>query len=124
VSTRANVLIFLGTAVAVGYVFWLVRLDQLRSKYALLWTVSAAALLPLAAFPSLLEEASDIVGIDYAPSTFFLAAIAFLFLVVVHFSWELSRLESKVRTLAEELALLRTEVEGDDARPDHEPDAP
>ena len=36
-------------------------------------------------------------------------AVGFLFFVVVHFSWELSRLESRVRTLAEEIALLRAE---------------
>ena len=110
-STRANILVFLGTLGAVAYVLRLVRLEQLRSKYALLWTVIAALLLPLAAFPSVLDEVSDTIGIDYAPSTFFLAAVAFLFLVVVHFSWELSRLESKVRDLAEELTLLRADVE-------------
>jgi hypothetical protein len=110
-STRANVLVFLGTLAAVVYVLRLVRLEQLRSKYALLWTFIAALLLPLAAFPSLLDDVSDAIGIDYAPSTFFLAAVAFLFLVVVHFSWELSRLEVKVRKLAEELALLRADVE-------------
>jgi hypothetical protein len=41
-----------------------------------------------------------------------------LFLVVVHFSWELSRLETRVRKLAEELALLdhdRRTREGKDA---------
>lgn len=110
-STRANVLLFLGTLAAVVYVLRLVRLHQLRSKYALLWTVIAALLLPLAAVPSLLERVSEAIGIEYAPSTFFLAAVAFLFLVVVHFSWELSRLETKMRTLAEELALLRADVE-------------
>ena len=48
-------------------------------------------------------------GIKYEPATFFLAAIAFLFVIVVHFSWELSRLEDRTRTLAEEVALLRAE---------------
>jgi hypothetical protein len=31
--------------------------------------------------------------------------------VVVHYSWELSRLENRTRTLAEELALLRAQLE-------------
>ena len=41
----------------------------------------------------------------------FFAAIVFLFFVVVHFSWELSRLEERSRSLAEEVALLRAELE-------------
>ena len=45
-----------------------------------------------------------------------LAALAFLFLVVVHLTRELSRLETRSRAVAEELALLRRrvdELEGD-----------
>ena len=39
-----------------------------------------------------------------------LVAVTFLFLVAVHFSWELSRLEDRNRALAEEVALLRMAV--------------
>ena len=39
-----------------------------------------------------------------------MAAVAFLFVLTVHFSWELSRLEERTRTLAEEVALLRDEL--------------
>ena len=44
-----------------------------------------------------------------SPNLLFLLAIAFLLLVCVYFSWELSRLEARSRILAEELALLRGE---------------
>ena len=36
--------------------------------------------------------------------------IVFLLLVSVHLSWEVSRLEEETRTLAEDLALLRSEL--------------
>jgi Uncharacterized conserved protein (DUF2304) len=51
-------------------------------------------------------------GVHYSATIFVLVAIGFLFLVVVHYSWELSRLENRTRTLAEELALLRTRLDG------------
>jgi hypothetical protein len=60
---------------------------------------------------------SDWLGISYGPATFFLGAITLLFLVVIHFSWELSRLEERTRVLAEELALLKAEP-GTDANHD------
>ena len=42
----------------------------------------------------------------------FLVGTLFLVLVVMHLSWELSRLEDRTKILAEEVALLRTEVHG------------
>jgi len=42
-----------------------------------------------------------------------IAAIGFLLLVCVYFSFELSRLEERTRILAEELAILRAEQETD-----------
>lgn len=113
-STTVHILIVIGALVTILHILRLVRLNQLRSKYALLWLVIAALLLPLALAPGLLEWASEEVGIYYAPTTFLVLAVGFLFLVAVHYSWELSRLEAKVRSLAEGLALLQ--AEGDEQR--------
>jgi hypothetical protein len=104
-STRAHVLAIVGTLVTIVFILRLVRLRQLRSKYALVWLVTAVVLLPLGLFPDILEPIADWMGVDYAPTAFTFLALGFLFLVVVHFSWELSRLETRVRRLAEELAL-------------------
>ena len=50
-------------------------------------------------------------GVDYPPAVFLGVAVAFLLVVVVQFSWELSRLEERSRVLAEEVAFLRAEQE-------------
>ena len=50
-------------------------------------------------------------GVAYQPALFLLLGFGFLLLLAMHFSYELSRLETRVRALAEELALLRHEVE-------------
>lgn len=106
---RAHVFTSLIIAVAIAYVFWLVRRQGLRSKYALLWIAIATLLAPFAIVPKSLNWISARLGVYYPPTVLLLAAVALLFAVSVHFSWELSRLEHKVRTLAEELALLRLE---------------
>ncbi|MEL7210681.1 MAG: DUF2304 domain-containing protein [Actinomycetota bacterium] len=89
------------------------RRTRRRSKYAMLWVGVGLTLGVFALVPDVLVPISDWVGISYEPATFFLAAIAFLFLVIVQFSWELSRLEERTRSLAEELALLRAELGGE-----------
>jgi hypothetical protein len=108
-TARAHVLVVMATLITTLFIGRLVRLRQLRSKYALLWLAIGLAIVPLAAFPGLLNTASRWFGVYYAPTAFLFLATGFLFVVVVHFSWELSRLETRTRALAEELALLRAD---------------
>lgn len=110
-GTSAHVLVIVLALAVTLFIVRLVAQRQLRSKYALLWLGIAVVLVPLAAVPSLLDDVAHWLGFGYAPALLFLLAIGFLFAVVVHFSWELSRLEIRVRTLAEELALERFRAE-------------
>jgi hypothetical protein len=110
-SGQAHVLLIVATAIIALFILRLVRARQLRSKYALLWLVIGLLMLPLAAVPGVLNTISGWLGVLYSPAIFLLFAVGFLFLVVVHYSWELSRLENRTRTLAEELALLRTRLD-------------
>jgi hypothetical protein len=110
-SGQAHILIIIATLLTAWFIFRLVRARQLRSKYALLWLVIGLMLLPLAAVPGVLNTVSEWLGVFYSPTIFLLVAVGFLFVVVVHYSWELSRLENRTRTLAEELALLRAQLE-------------
>ena len=111
ISTSAHVLVIVLAAAVIVFIVHLVRSRQLRAKYSVLWLTLGLALAVLAIFPDLLVELSDLVGIDYAPAPFMLLALSFLLLLVLHFSWELSRLEDRTRTLAEEYALLRGEID-------------
>jgi hypothetical protein len=110
-SGRAHVLIIIAALLTAWFIFRLVRARQLRSKYALLWAAIGLLLLPLAAVPGVLNTVSEWLGVFYSPTIFLLFAVGFLFVVVVHYSWELSRLENRTRTLAEELALLRAQLD-------------
>ncbi|HZM42731.1 MAG TPA: DUF2304 domain-containing protein [Acidimicrobiales bacterium] len=107
---RAHLVLVLLTLSMLGFVLHLVRSGRLRAKYALLWSTVGLGLVVLAAFPGLLDHTASWLGIYYPPAAFLTAAVAFLFVLTVHFSWELSRLEERTRTLAEELALLRKKV--------------
>jgi hypothetical protein len=110
-TTRAHVAVAIVAIATLLVIFRMLRQQQLRSKYALLWTAIALLLLPLAAWPALLVRVSDAIGVKYAPTTGVLVACGFLFAVVVHYSWELSRLETRTRVLAEDVALLRSRLE-------------
>ena len=110
-SPRAHVLVAVVIVVTVLFIYRLVSKRVLKAKYALLWSIVAVALLPLAAVPDLLVPISDLVGIEYEPATILFASTAFLFATTVHLSFELSRNEQRLQALAEDVALMRTRLE-------------
>jgi hypothetical protein len=103
ITAVAGVLAMLG-------ILRLVRRRQLRAKYALLWLAVGVVFVVLGASPGLLDWAARRMGVAYAPDLLFLLGTLFLVLVVMHLSWELSRLEDRTKVLAEEVALMRTEL--------------
>ncbi|MDP8974898.1 MAG: DUF2304 domain-containing protein [Actinomycetota bacterium] len=110
-SAKAQFFVALVTIGSLLFILRLVRRRQLRAKYSLLWLSLGVVLIVLAVSPQMLDRVSRAVGVAYPPTVFFVLAITLLLLIVIHFSWELSRLEERTRTLAEELALLRTKAE-------------
>jgi hypothetical protein len=112
-STRLHVLVLvLGVCMtgAVAILLNLVRHRRLRGKYGLLWLTVGITLVPLAVFPGAVDWMAKRVGVEYGPTLIIIATIGLLLLTAMHFSWELSRLEERSRTLAEEVALLRREL--------------
>ena len=88
----------------------LLRRRQLREKYAMLWLAVIAVILPIAIFPRALDGVATKLGIASGASLILFLGVVFLLIVSIHLSWEVSRLEEETRTLAEDAALLRTEM--------------
>jgi hypothetical protein len=120
-TSQGHLFVLIVTLLAVTFVVRLVRRRQLRAKYAMLWITVCAVIAFAAAVPSVPNNLAHDVGIVYQPAAFLFAAVVFLFLVVVHFSWELSRLEERSQLLAEELALLEHRLERSGAISDVSP---
>ncbi len=97
---------------------------QLREKYATLWLIIGVALLILALFPGLLVGMARLLGVEIPSNLFFALAIVLLVGVALHLSWELSRAEDEVRRLAEDVAIIRADVEEISAAVSRRPDPP
>lgn len=110
-SWQAQIVLVLAALGTILFVLRLVRRRELRGKYSLLWLATGAAFLVLAVVPGLLDWLAGRLGVGYAPAILFALAIVFFLLVLVHLSWELTRLEDRTRGLAEDLALLRGELD-------------
>ncbi|MET8087712.1 DUF2304 domain-containing protein [Micromonospora sp. NPDC005197] len=96
----------------------LLRRRQLREKYGMLWLGVLVIVIPLSLFPRLLDNVAELLGVQSGVSLVLFLGIVFLLLVCVHLSWEVSALEEETRTLAEDFALLRAEIDADRAARD------
>lgn len=106
--------ILFGLAASVGmlvFVLELVRQRRLREEYSLLWLATAIVLILLSVSRPLLDVLAGLVGIFYPPSALFLVAVVFILLMLLHFSTVLTRLAQENKDTAQQIALLRWELE-------------
>jgi len=99
-----------------AFVLWLVRERRLREKYALLWLSTSIFIILLTVSRRVLEVAALSIGIYYPPSLLFLLGLLFLLIVTIGQSVTLSRLSESNHRLAQEMALLKKQLEDEIAR--------
>lgn len=98
-----------GVAAAVlvlAVVIELLRRGRLRERHAIWWLIAGVFAVIAGVFPATLDWAAGLVGIGLPVNLVFFVSIALLFLVCLQHSAELTKLESKTRTLAEKVALI------------------
>ena len=109
-EARIQLLAIVASGLLLLMVLELVRRRRLMERYALLWLLSGVVLLILSTFRGLLEDAAQLIGVEYPPSALFFIAFAFVLLLLLHFSVAVSRLADQSKVLAQRLAILEKRV--------------
>jgi hypothetical protein len=112
------VLGIIGSLTTLVMLFELLRRKHLREKYAILWVFIAVFTLVVAMFPQTLFWLSGLIGVAIPANLLFFLASMLLLGISVHHSYELGRLEDRTRSLAEEVALLRLQIEPGNSKSD------
>jgi hypothetical protein len=94
-----------------AFVLWLIRERRLREKYAILWLLTSVFVILLSLSRRVLEVTALSIGIMYPPALLFLVGVLFLILLNIGHSVSLSRLSDSNHRLAQEVALLRRQLE-------------
>ncbi|HZN12185.1 MAG TPA: DUF2304 domain-containing protein [Blastocatellia bacterium] len=110
-NSQVQIVSILGSALVMLLVFHLIRRRKLREEYALLWFGASLVLILVAVWRDSLEYAARLLGVAYPPSVLLLGVIAVGFLLAMHYSVSLSQLAEQNQRLAQELALLRHDLE-------------
>jgi hypothetical protein len=96
------VMLFIGRLIVRG---------KLREEYAILWIICTVILIVFSVWRRGLEQIALTLGVFYPPSLVFLAAIFAVLVFLVHLSVVVSRLQNQIKTLSQEIALLKQELE-------------
>jgi len=93
----------------------LVRRRKLKEEYSWLWIAAGVAVLVIGLSNTLLIKITHFIGAGFPASTLFFFGIFFVMALALQFSVKISRLETKVKNLAQEIAILR--AKGPDKKP-------
>ena len=107
---KADYVFLIVAVLVIATLLRILRSGRMREKYAALWLVVGAATVVVVLWPNLLDILAAAMGIQVSSNLLFFIAILLLLGVSLHLSLEVSTLEAETRTLAEEVALLRTKV--------------
>lgn len=91
--------------------YLLIRHGWLKEKYTLVWLLAALVTLVVAAYPPVIDIGANALGVRQGPNLLFLLAVLAMMLICLQLSVEASTLTYKTRALAEDVAILRQEVE-------------
>jgi hypothetical protein len=87
-----------------------VRKRKLREEYSVLWLATSLFMFVLVIRYEWLVALTGFIGAGLPTTTLFICSIVFLMLIAVQFSIKISRLTDQMKNLAQDNALLRTEL--------------
>jgi len=93
------------------FVVELVRRRRLREEYSWLWLLTGVVIILLVVWYDLLVFITHLIGAIAPTTTLFIFGLLFLMLISLHYSLQISKLSHQVKEMAQQLTLLKDQVE-------------
>ncbi|NQT78527.1 MAG: DUF2304 domain-containing protein [Bacteroidetes bacterium] len=104
VAITVSLLLFL-------FIMYLIRSQRLKEEYSLLWIFFSLVFILFSFWRSALDYISELLGVAYPPAALFMILLMAIFLILIEFSIIISKLADKNKSLAQEIGLLKLEME-------------
>lgn len=99
---------------AMSYIIIEIRKKRFSIKESFWWMVASVLMLLLAIFPYSINWMANMFNVDYPPSLFFMFCIIFLVFINFRNSKRISEQQTKITELAQNLAILKNKIKGDE----------
>jgi hypothetical protein len=111
---RIQLLSIVTSFLFLAYIGWLIVKGKLREEYAIIWIIGTVALIVFSFWRDGLEVLARAFGVYAPPNLVFMGAIFAILIYLLHLSVAVSRLQKQNKTLAQEIALLKSKEEKKD----------
>lgn len=109
----ATEFVWVGIAASIGFIgtiVHLIRKRKLREQYSLLWLLLGIGMLGISLFPNLLETASNLLDVAYAPSLLYFTGLMGVLFILLHLTIAISTLTHKLISITQAAALRQEQV--------------
>ena len=100
----------IGALLFLLFLFRLIVKGRLREEYSILWIFCTGMLILFSIWRKGLEQIAALLGVYYPPSLIFLAAIFAIIAFLVHLSVVVSKQHHQIKSLTQEIAFIRQEL--------------
>jgi hypothetical protein len=90
----------------------LVRRRKLREEYSWLWLITGGVIVFLVIWYELLVFLTHLIGAVAPTTTLFIFGLLFFMIISLHYSIEITKLSRQVKEMAQQIALLKGQIEG------------
>ena len=104
VAITVSLLLFL-------FIMYLIRSQRLKEEYSLLWIFFSVVFIVFSFWRNGLDYISEFLGVAYPPAALFMILLMAIFLILIEFSIIISKLSNKNKTLAQEIGMMKYEIE-------------
>ncbi len=122
-SLTLRICLIIASIFTLGLMIHKIRSSKVQIEDAIYWVVFSAALIVLSVFPQIIYLLSDLLGVESPANLIFLLVIFFLIVKLFTLSVRISGLETRIKELAQQLALSQTEAEDESSGTDDDKDA-
>ncbi|OQW92071.1 MAG: hypothetical protein BWK79_15450 [Beggiatoa sp. IS2] len=98
----------LGISLA-SIILWLIRRDYLHTRHASWWLVVAFLVVLLGIFPQIVDFIAFKLGVNYPPTLLLVLGMGMILIKVINIDLHQSYLDTRIRRLAQRLAILEGE---------------
>jgi hypothetical protein len=109
--TGVHLIALISALITITIIVELVRRRYIHERFAVIWLLVTIPIAFFAIFPDAFNRLAHDMGVKDPPSLLSVLGVLFLLLVCVRLSWEVGRLQERTEVLAEEVALLRKQIE-------------
>ncbi|WP_080237782.1 DUF2304 domain-containing protein [Spirosoma rigui] len=107
---KVQIISILSVLVFMYVVIRLIVRGKLREEYSIVWILGTFVLIIFSIWRQGLQKISALLNVSYAPSLLFLIAIFAIICFLLHISVVISKLQSQIKDLAYELAILKQQA--------------